>query len=217
MSGNSQVQTISIVRNIEQQKLRMSALNEIANIGIGHAANSLASICGKDFKISVPRVLPISFDNVHELIESKPHDYAVVYMAVTGDFNGRMAFFLDWESCQALWHMLLGSAPRCPDDISEIEWSSVVEVGNIINGSFLSAFTQFTGLFSNATPPMLAVDQFEAIIGSIAAESIEKHVALFIETKLWDADAKVSGSFLLIPSQESVELLWDSLGLSEAA
>ena len=113
--------------------------------------------------------------------------------------------------------MLIGSAPETAEDLTELEWSSVVEVGNIINGSFLSAFTDFTGLFSNATPPMLAVDSFGSILGSIAAEASEESVALFIETKLWDSEDSVKGSFLLIPSEESVNLLWDRLGLGQAA
>lgn len=209
--------TISIVQAIEDQNMRMSALNEIANIGTGHAARALASVCGRDFLISGPQVRPISFDRVHEMIENVDDTHAVIYMAVVGDFCGRMAFFLDWPSCQALWHMLIGSAPETADDLTELEWSSVVEVGNIINGSFLSAFTDFTGLFSNATPPMLAVDSFGSILSSIAAEASEESVALYIETKLWDAEDSVKGSFLLIPSQESVDLLWDRLGLGMAA
>jgi chemotaxis protein CheC len=209
--------TISIVKAIEDQNMRMSALNEIANIGTGHAARALATICGIDFLISVPQVRPITFDRVHDMIENVDDTHAVIYMAVDGDFTGRMAFFLDWPSCQALWTMLLGSAPETTDDLTELEWSSIVEVGNIINGSFLSAFTDVTGLFSNATPPMLAVDSFGAILGSIAAEASEQSVALFIETKLWDDQESVKGSFILIPTQESVELLWDRLGLGMAA
>jgi chemotaxis protein CheC len=208
--------TISIVEAIEDQNMRMSALNEIANIGTGHAARALATVCGRDFLISVPQVRPITFDRFHEMIDNVDDTHAVIYMAVDGDFNGRMAFFLDWPSCQALWTMLLGSAPDTADELTELEWSSVVEVGNIINGSFLSAFTDVTGLFSNATPPMLAVDSFGSILGSIAAEASEQSVALFIETKLWDNQESVKGSFILIPTQESVELLWDRLGLGMA-
>ncbi len=207
----------NVEHQLEQLTMRMSALNEIANIGTGHAARALAQVCGRDFKISIPQVRPISFDKVHELMENPDDTFAVVYMAVDGDFNGRMAFFLDWPSCQALWQMLIGQVPESPDDLSEIEWSSVIEVGNIINGSFLSAFTDFTGLFSNATPPLLAVDSFGSILASIAAEAERDHVALFIETKLWDSEGSVKGSFLLIPSEVAVEQLWERLGLGMAA
>lgn len=207
----------NVEQQLEQLTMRMSALNEIANIGTGHAARALAQVCGRDFKISIPQVRPISFDKVHELMENPDDTFAVVYMAVDGDFNGRMAFFLDWPSCQALWQMLIGQVPESPDDLSEIEWSSVIEVGNIINGSFLSAFTDFTGLFSNATPPLLAVDSFGSILASIAAEAERDHVALFIETKLWDNEGSVKGSFLLIPSEAAVEQLWERLGLGMAA
>lgn len=207
----------NVEHQLEQLTMRMSALNEIANIGTGHAARALAQVCGRDFKISIPQVRPISFDKVHELMENPDDTFAVVYMAVDGDFNGRMAFFLDWPSCQALWQMLIGQVPESPDELSEIEWSSVIEVGNIINGSFLSAFTDFTGLFSNATPPLLAVDSFGSILASIAAEAERDHVALFIETKLWDDQGSVKGSFLLIPSEAAVEQLWERLGLGMAA
>lgn len=207
----------NVEQQLEQLTMRMSALNEIANIGTGHAARALAQVCGRDFKISIPQVRPISFDKVHELMENPYDTFAVVYMAVDGDFNGRMAFFLDWPSCQALWQMLIGQVPENPDELSEIEWSSVIEVGNIINGSFLSAFTDFTGLFSNATPPLLAVDSFGSILASIAAEAERDHVALFIETKLWDSEGSVKGSFLLIPSEAAVEQLWERLGLGMAA
>jgi chemotaxis protein CheC len=195
----------------------MSVLNEIANIGVGHASTSLAKLCDSEFRIEVPQILPISFDRLHELIPSKPSDYAVVYMAIEGEFSGRMAFFIDWKSCQALWRILIGYAPESTQDLEELESSALVETGNIINGSFLSALNEFANMTASATPPILAIDSFESIISSIAAESMENHVALFIETKLYDFADSVSGSFLLLPSQGSVEQLWEKLDLMEAA
>jgi chemotaxis protein CheC len=199
------------------EEMRLSALNEIANIGTGHAAIALAQMCQRNFKISVPTVLPVEFDQLRDVIENADAQHGVVYMAIDGDLQGRMAFFLDWSSCQSLWEMLIGYTPADASNLSEIEYSALMEVGNIINGAFLSAFNEFTGVSGLATPPVLAIDCLDGILGSITAEAMEEHVALFIETKLRDDNSSVRGSFLFIPTDESLQLLWNKLGLGVAA
>jgi chemotaxis protein CheC len=198
----------------EQDLLRASALSEIVNIGVGHAARSMSEMVGRTFKISVPRAITLLTDNLDTYLPQSDDLYSVVYMAKEGEFSGRIALLFDWPSCQILISMLVGSAPETPEELTELEWSSIIETGNILNGAFLCAFTDYTGLQSNATPPMLAIDGLDSIMSSIAIEAEQDHIAIFIEAEIFDDISSFKGSFIVIPSKESIERLWGALGLN---
>jgi chemotaxis protein CheC len=62
-----------------------------------------------------------------------------VFMPVRGDIDGYMAFLFPWSSARALIGMLTGLEPENWDMVGELESSAILEVGNIINSSYLNA------------------------------------------------------------------------------
>lgn len=198
--------------------LQLSAVHEMANIGLGHAVTALTDLTGRSFNMSIPNVDTAPVSKVTELIGDPEQISVGILMPFEGDAEGYTAFLFPWESAQNLWKMLLGEAPNSPDELNELHASAMLETGNIINSNFLNALADMTNLKMHATPPMVSVDMVCSIAASIACEAeTRESIALAIETSIYNEDGETSGCFLCIPTKDALEKLFAQLGISEAA
>lgn len=198
--------------------IQVSAIHEIANIGLGHAMTALSEMTGHAFNMSVPSVDSVPTSTISELVGGPEMPCVGTTMAIAGDVTGFVAFVFDWSSACSLWRMLLGVAPASIEETSELEASAMLEVGNILNSSFLNAISELTGLAMHATPPSVGIEMASALTSQIILEAeMCESVALTLETSIFDADAETKGFFLFIPSREGIDQVFNRLGLGEAA
>lgn len=169
--------------------------------------------------MTVPSVTTVGLESIPYLLGSPDETTVGIYMAVEGDLTGHLAFLFPWASAQNLWNMLLGTAPVTPCDVDPLCASAILEIGNIINSSFLNAISDMCDLKLHATPPLVSVDSCAAIAGTVTVEAeLANAVALSIETSIFESDSKqTQGYFLCIPTLDGLELLFQRLGLREAA
>lgn len=199
--------------------IETSAIKEMANIGLGHAMTSLSQMTGRFFNMTIPRVETVNLDDLPNMF-GEPEGIAVgIYMPIDGDVTGHMGFFLPWGSALVLWEMLVGSSPESPAEISELHSSVALELGNIINSSFLNAISDMASLKLHATPPLVSVDHTVCIASTIVAQAqTTEVVALAIETEIFEIDCNsIRGFFLCIPTREGLQRLFAGLGIPEAA
>lgn len=198
--------------------MELSVVREMTNIGLGHATTALSEMTGKAFNMSVPDVESLSLEEIPELLGGSESYSAGIYMPIEGDVSGHIAFLMPWASAQSLWQMLLGSKPESPEFISEMDASAILEIGNIINSSFLNAISDMTNLSMHATPPYLAVEMSAAILDAIVVEAnAGDHVALAIRTVIHEFNGSMEGFFVYIPSIGGLRHLFSTLGIAEAA
>jgi chemotaxis protein CheC len=198
--------------------LQHSVVQEMANIGLGHATTALASMTGKAFGMSVPEAQAVPLEELPETLGGGEQLTVGIYMPIEGDTAGHIAFLTPWSSAQCLWTMFIGSAPEDSTEIDELMASTMLEVGNIINGSFLTALSDMTGLSMQATPPQLCVDMCVTVIQAIATyASMVDHAALALRTSIHNDEEHISGYFLFIPTVEGLQSVFTQLGLPEAA
>lgn len=199
--------------------LQMSAVREMANIGLGHATTALSDLTGRGFNMEIPSVETVAIERVPEMIGS-PEDVVVgIMMPIEGEVTGHIAFVFPWESAQTIWKYLLGTHPETPGDVDELAASAMLEVGNILNSSFMNALSNMTDLKIHATPPVVSVDLCYSVTSSVVAEAeLQEVVALAIETKIYDQDDTATrGYFLCIPTVDGLNLMLQRLGVAEAA
>ncbi len=195
--------------------LEASAVREMANIGLGHATTALAGLTNRQIDMSVPDAESVPLEELPELLGSEALCVGV-YMAIAGDIDGHVAFILPWTGAQALWTMLLGAAPEDPEGIDALHASVLCEVGNIIDGGFLSAISDMTGLNLQATPPQLCADMGIAVIGAIVCEAAcADAAALAVRTTISAEGADLEGTFLFVPTVGGLRKLFRGLGLPE--
>lgn len=198
--------------------IQLSAVKEISNIGLGHAATALANLTGQSFEISVPNVDSMPVDRAVEILGDPESVVLGVYMPFEGDVSGHLACLFPWESAQSLIRMLIGSAPENPAEIGELEVSVVLEIGNILNGNFLNAISDMSDLRMLATPPLVGIEMMIAVVESIVSEAeYQDAIALSVETTIFDATHNISGFFLFIPQRDGLATLLERLGVAEAA
>lgn len=195
-----------------------SVVRELANIGLGHATTALANLTMRAFNMLVPRVESVPLEQIPYLLGGEESMAVGIYMPISGATGGHIAFMLDWRSAQSLWKMLLGAAPETPDTISDLDASALLEVGNIINSSFLSAISDMTDLSLESTPPAMSVDFSIAILSTVVNEAaMQDSVALSIQTVIHDYENSFDGYFLFIPTVGGLQTVFGKLGIAEAA
>jgi chemotaxis protein CheC len=114
--------------------------------------------------------------------------------------------------------MVLGDHPPSPQDIGEMYSSAMLEVGNIIISSYLNAIGTLTNIACVAEPPFLAVDMAYPIMQSvICAAAPDEPAGLALDTEIQDTDYSTEGHFLYLPTPGGIGMLFDALGVREAA
>ena len=196
--------------------LETSAVREMANIGLGHATTALAGTIGRPIEMSVPDAESVPLEDLPTLLGSEEMSVGI-YMPIAGDIDGHIAFVLPWTSAQRLCTMLVGMAPEGPDDIDSLYASVLTEVGNIVDGGFLSAISDMTGLCLEATPPRLCVDMGICVVAAIVCEAAcADTAALAVRTTISEAGEDLAGTLLFVPTHGGLSKLFRALGLPGA-
>jgi len=196
-----------------------SVVKELANIGLGRATTALSDMTGRSFNMSVPHVDTVDVELAGLVLGGEDGIVLGIYMPFEGDVEGHLAFLFPWAGAQELIRTLIGSAPESPSDIDELCASAALEVGNIINSSFLNAISDMTDLALHATPPLVSADLGSTIVSTLVAEAeMSDSVALAIETEIFvDGSRDIQGYFLCIPSVGGLQAIFARLGVEEAA
>jgi len=196
----------------------LDVFKEIGNIGAGHAASALAEILGRRITMSVPEAQVLPFGDIVDVLNGPETLVAGVLIDIAGELNGYILLLLDMDDAMAMVSQALHEVPRdttAPDfALTDMEKDTLLEIANILVGSFLSAISSFSGLGSIPAVPQLAVDMLGAIL-SIAMIEYGKigDSALFLKTQFNDLAGDINGHFFLIPDYNSYKILLNALGL----
>ncbi len=197
---------------MEFTELQIDALGEIGNIGLGNAATAMAQILGKEIQISVPKVNVISLEEVFENVDEETVVYAVV-ARVLGDAPGNILFMFDTSTMMKVAEMLVGKQEG--EELSEIGYSALGEIGNIIFATYMNAIGQMTKLKLFPSVPAVTKDILTAVLSTTFIESGQfNDYVLDIETGFSQENEDLKGDFYFIPSPGSLERILESLGLN---
>lgn len=197
-----------------KSNIRMDALREISNIGLGHAVTSLAEMTNRRMNMSVPRSEFLPFESIVELVGGYEEQVACVSLKLSGEIPGIIMFIFNRESTFFLVDMLLMQESGTTNNLNELGQSAVMEVGNILTGSFVNAITGMTNLKVATTVPIFAFDMLGAVLSSLmVAEGRIDEQVMVIETRLFQDTMAVKGHFFLMAEPEAIEKLLLTLGL----
>ncbi|WP_018132538.1 chemotaxis protein CheC [Effusibacillus pohliae] len=203
-------------RLFELDDFQLSVLREIGNIGAGHAATALSVLMQKHIEMNVPRVHVVSIQEIDEVIGGAEQLVVGVYLRVEGEIPGSMFLMLKMESANMLLQILTGSHQPV-DSFSELEMSALMEVGNILAGSYLSAFSDFTKTNLHASVPAIAVDMAGALINAVLLHiGMYSDRALVVDTEFRQGSENVESHFFFVPDHGSVETIFKLLGVDFA-
>lgn len=191
--------------------IQLDALLEVGNIGAGNAATALSQLINKKINMTVPAVKIVRFNEIFDTEESEERVIGVI-VRVLGDTPGNILFVFDDETANNMIELLTG---KKEDKFSELGYSVLCEIGNIISGSYMNAIAKFTNLLILPSVPAVADDMLGAILSTtfIESEQFDDDV-LDIETIFQNEDdIKIGGHFYYVPKPGSLEKILSALGV----
>ncbi len=209
---------MSFINRIQPEHLDI--LKEVGNIGAGHAATALSKLLNKTIDMKVPAVRVTSFDTITELVGGSDNVVAAIFLRIEGEAPGNMFFMLPVNEATRLIQYLTGdqSFDLNHPPYSELGLSALQELGNILAGSYLSAFSDFTKLNLQPSVPALSIDMAIAILsyGLLELSQVGDY-AIVIDTeileKIDENSKKTTGHFFLLPDPDSYEKIFQALGV----
>ncbi len=203
------------MKNYENlSELQISVLSEIGNIGAGNAATSLAHILADKVMMSVPALQIIDVSSMATILGGPENELAGILVNMTEDVKGMLLFLLDQEFIYMLVNVLMDEQIQSFEEISELSMSAIMEIGNILAGSYISAISTMTGLNIGLTTPQIALDMAGAILSYPAAQfGVMGDKLLFIEEDFLSGDSAIKSHLLIMPEPKSLQLIMESLGV----
>lgn len=196
------------------QDLKLDVLKEVGNIGAGNAATALSRLLDKPIDMTVPRVSLIQFDEIAERVGGSEQVVVAVFLRVDGDAPGNLFFIIEQKSAKKMLNNLLSIRVAGEDRYSEMEYSALSEIGNILAGSYLSSLADFTRLSMVPTVPSIAVDMAGAILSfGLLQYGQMGDSALLIDTAFLEGEESMEGHFFLIPDPDSFDKIFRALGV----
>lgn len=197
--------------------IQQDAIKEVCNIGAGHAATVLSQLMKKKVTMTVPQVNLVALSEVGDIL-GQPEDPMVgIYLRVFGDAPAKVLYLFPREEALFLAGFLLEEKKGTENNrniLGELEISALKEIGNILTGAYIYAFSNFTELNLITSVPALTFDMVSAILNTVLVDvGASSDFALLVETKLTACEVKITGHFFLIPDAGSLSTILKALGV----
>lgn len=187
-------------------------LKELGNIGAGNATTALAQLMQCKVDMAVPQVKMLEFKELGEMMGGEEVIMAGIYLGIEGDITGSIMFLLEKHAARHLVGKLMGMELE-GEEFSEMEFSALKEVGNIITGAYLNSLSALTNLVIYPSVPDLTVDMAGAILSVPAIQFGELgDKMLLIQTQFFD-ERVLDGYFILVPDLDSYGKILTALGI----
>lgn len=148
----------------------LDQLKEVINIGASHASTALSQMIHKRVTLNVPEVFVDQVENIIKYIGNEQEVVTAVLLKVLGDAPGIMTFLFPRGSDNDLIRLLTGKERKPGKILDDYEVSVLKEVGNILSGASLNAFSKFLNINIVQSVSEIATNMLGAIINSVMAE-----------------------------------------------
>lgn len=193
----------------------MDVLQEISNIGLGNAATALAGLLNKRVDIAVPHATFLEMEQIFPLVGGLEEVVACVNLSFDGDIAGTVVFIFAENNVYKLVDMLLGQEVGTTRELDPMGKSAIMEIGNVLTGSFMNAIGSMTGLTMRTSVPLFAFDMMGAILSaSLVASGHWDDQVLLIETVFLQNNDQIKGHFFLLPETGALNRLYEALGIT---
>jgi len=141
-------------------------LRELSTIGAGNASGAISKLVGKKVSITVPDAYWIK---VGELSQTPWITKSIVNIGVGiyGDRSGHVFLLLEKRDSLELVKLLMNLDIK---EIGDLEISALMEVGNILTGTFIGALSRFLDIKIVESTPFLRVAPTQAVINDVVGK-----------------------------------------------
>ena len=131
------------LKSYEDMNLQeLDVMKEISSIGTSHAATSLSKLLQKEVRISIPEVSVLSYEETVDRMGNIEELVAATLVQMSNEVNGLMLFVFKLDMANVVLEKLIGRKYESFEEMDELDYSALEEVGNIIICSYVNAFAQ---------------------------------------------------------------------------
>ena len=200
----------------ELSSLELDTLKEIGSIGTGNAATSLSALIGMPVRIQQPEVRIMGYNEAIEWIGGPEEITAGVLVKLSGQLTGIMLSVQPLEFVNIVLESMMGKAVEDYSQLTEMEHSALIEVGNIMISTFINALSGLAGMEVNLTVPAFTVDMQGAILAVPMAEyGGQSDYIMTIGGNFVSENKQVPCRLLMSPDLRSLNVLLRKLGVSD--
>lgn len=191
----------------------MDVIREIASIGTGSAATSLASMLGQQVRMTIPEINILGYNDTIDKLGDPEEGIAAVLTRMSGEMEGIMLFLLRLDFINEVLRTMMGQEVEDYESLTEMEMSALTEVGNIIISSYANAVSTLSGITIELSVPSVAVNMLGGILSVPMAEfGYVTDKLLLIDGQLLVDDRKLNSTILMMPDIESLNKMMKRLG-----
>lgn len=192
----------------------LDVMKEIGSIGTGHAATALSKLLQREVRITIPKVQILDFDGAVKRIGKEEEIIGATLVQMSGDLDGLMLFLYDKRFARKMLKKLLQTEYKDFDDMDDMAFSALKEVGNIIICSYINAFSQLVHVDLHLSVPSSTVNMLGGILTVPMAEFGYESDKLMYSNADFLMDGKSLPSWLLmLPDIHSLNTILEKLGV----
>ncbi|KCZ71126.1 chemotaxis protein CheC, inhibitor of MCP methylation [Candidatus Methanoperedens nitroreducens] len=186
------------------------ALKEVGNIGMGQASTSLSKMMNQPVNISLPYLKLVPLLQLPQLVKNQNPVVGII-QELNGDERGFLLLLLSKESAKHMIKLMLGSAGET-DAFDEMEESVLNEMSNIMNGTYISALSNFLGISIGLSIPFQVYDMSDAIVNQIIGLMMHQvNYVLLLKTEFKISSEKIDGAVLIFTDSMSLSIMLDAI------
>lgn len=197
--------SIPVLRSAE-----LDALTEVCNIGMGHAATALSQLMGKGVSITVPRLEILHPGELAQLLDAQ--EVIALHLQILGNVRGAILILLREDDARQILQLLLGSSTAAELPLSELELSTLKEVGNILGSACLNALGTMLKMTLLPSVPALFSGKAGSVLPQIMEQPPNGDAVVMIDTMFSIADSLCDGIIFLMPASASLDTILAALG-----
>ncbi len=204
---------MKINRYDEMGERELDILREIASMGTGYAATSLASMIGTKVRMTIPEISILGYTETIEKVGDPEEAIAAVLTCMSGQIQGIMLFLLRLDFINEVLKKMLNQTVENYSDMTDMEMSVLSEVGNIIISSYANAISSLSGITIKLSVPSTSINMLGGILTVPMAEfGYVTDKLLMMDGSLVVDDRKLDSTILMMPDIDSLNVLMTELG-----
>ena len=193
--------------------LELDVMKEISSIGTSHAATSLSKLLQKEVRISIPEVSVLGYDETVNRIGDIEELVAATLVQMSNEVNGLMLFIFKLDLANVVLEKLIGTRYESFEQLDELAYSALEEIGNIIICSYVNAFTQLVGEIDLSVPSSTLNMLGGILTVPIAEYGYETDKLMYINAEFIIDGKKLSDGLLMLPDIASLNGILERLGV----
>lgn len=193
----------------------LDVMKEISSIGTSHAATALSKLLQKEIRISIPEVSILGYEETVNKMGSIEELVTATLVRMSNQVNGLMLFVFKLDLANAILEKLIGKRYGSFEELDDLAYSALEEIGNIIICSYVNAFTQLVGVEIDLSVPSSTVNMLGGVLTvPIAEYGYVTDKLMYINAEFIMDGEKLSDGLLMLPDIESLNSILEKLGVS---